>query len=424
MRRRLNIKDFGAKSGGKALCTRAIQKAIEEAGKWGGEVYIPKGIFLTGALFLKSNMSLYLEEEAILTGTTQEEEYPVMPDRIAGIEMEWPVGILNIRNAENVKIHGVGKIDGQGFYWWQKYWGKDKHGGMRQEYEQQGLRWAVDYDCRRVRNVVVFNSRNVVLEGFDCCCSGFWNIHICYSQAITVSGVRIYDNQGPSTDGIDIDSSSQVLVEDCIISCNDDNICVKAGRDADGLRVGRKSENIVIRNCRLLEGEGITLGSETSGGICGISVRDCTFTGTRNGFRLKSARNRGGIIENVTVQGLNMTDVACVFSFEGNWNPTYSYGEIPVDYKDKIPEHWHILTKKVVREEGIPRIKNIKIERVKAVLSEKYSGVSQAFFLQGLEEAPFENLDFLQVEIWAHSFGNISCVKNLRLQQVKINICL
>ena len=215
MERIFNPRQFGALGDGITLDTKAIQAAIDEAGiaaERGAKtiVVLSKGIYLTSSLFLKSHMEFRMEEGAILLGTTDESQYPIMHTRVAGVEMEWTVGILNVNGQEDVKITGKGCIDGQGPYWWNKYWGEDRKGGMRKVYEAKGLRWCVDYDCRRSRNLVVMESKNVNLSDFESRRSGFWNIHICYSKNIHVEKLHIYDNEGPSTDGIDIDSFRNV----------------------------------------------------------------------------------------------------------------------------------------------------------------------------------------------------------------------
>lgn len=319
MERIFNPRQFGALGDGITLDTKAIQAAIDEAGiaaERGAKtiVVLSKGIYLTSSLFLKSHMEFRMEEGAILLGTTDESQYPIMHTRVAGVEMEWTVGILNVNGQEDVKITGKGCIDGQGPYWWNKYWGEDRKGGMRKVYEAKGLRWCVDYDCRRSRNLVVMESKNVNLSDFESRRSGFWNIHICYSKNIHVEKLHIYDNEGPSTDGIDIDSCDGVVVERCKIACNDDSICVKSGRDADGLRVNRICQNILIQECEILTGSGVTIGSETSGGARNITIRNLKYHGTDCGFRLKSARTRGGVIEDVLVENLKMVNVKYPFS--------------------------------------------------------------------------------------------------------------
>lgn len=422
MTKRIDITDYGAISGGGVLCTDAIQSALDKAAELQCEVYVPQGVYLTGALFLKSNVSLYLEKGAVLLGTTEESAYPIKRSRVAGVEMDWPCGILNVFHASHVRIHGLGTVDGQGQYWWNKYWGEDRCGGMRREYEEKGLRWAVDYDCRRIRNVIVYECNDVHLEGFCSVRSGFWNIHICYSENVRLKELTISDNNGPSTDGIDIDSCNGVLVEKCKISCNDDNVCIKSGRDADGLRVNRICENIMVRDCEILEGAGVTLGSETSGGIRNISVCDNVFKGTHYGFRMKSAKTRGGLVEDVTVENLKMEDVCCCFCFDFDWHPAYSYCEIPADYKGEIPQHWHVLTEKVPEGKGIPCARNMHISKVTSVIREGYEGSAKAFSIEGLPEAPFENLAFEEVQLQAKEYGTIANVKNLHFVDVTVDI--
>lgn len=284
------VTDYGAKPDGKTICTSAIQEAIEAATKTGGCVIFDKGIYLTGSIFIKSNVELRIEEGAEIRGVVDENAYPDIWSRVAGIEMYWPAGVLNIINEKNVKITGKGSINGQGEYWWDKYWGKDKKGGMRKIYDTRGLRWAADYDCKRPRNIIILNSSEVTLEGMTIIRSAFWNVHVCYSENVNIKGLIIKDNYGPSTDGIDIDSSKNVLIEKCYIECSDDNLCIKAGRDADGLRVNKPCEDIVIRDCETGIGEGITIGSETSGGAHNIEIYNIKANKTKNGIRFKILR--------------------------------------------------------------------------------------------------------------------------------------
>ncbi|HBA48314.1 MAG TPA: glycoside hydrolase family 28 [Lachnospiraceae bacterium] len=417
-----SIKDYGAAEGGKILSTRAIQQAVDVAAKEQGEVLVPAGVYLTGSVFLHSNMRFYLEKGAVLLGSMDEADYPLTFSRVAGVEMEWPAGVLNVINQENVRIYGEGMIDGQGEFWWNKYWGQDRRGGMRAEYERKGLRWAVDYDCLRARNVVVFQCRNVQLEGFHSIRSGFWNVHLCYSEDIVVRGLQIHDNSGPSTDGVDIDSCKGVLVEGCTIACNDDNICIKSGRDGDGLRVNRPCEDVTIQNCSILEGAGVTLGSETSGGIRDIVVRNISFKRTSAGFRMKSARTRGGVLERITVENLEMEDVACAFSFDFDWNPAYSYCVIPADHEGEIPKRWTALTQPVLPEKGIPEAYDIHVRNVESRITPGHEKDSAAFRIRGMIEKPFHDIHFQNGNIQAKSFGEICNVINLEFVNVKVSV--
>ncbi len=426
-RRIVNVSDYHAPADGSACATEQIQQAVDEAGRWGGRVILPKGKYLTGSIFLPSGVEFHMEAGAELIGSTEESWYPVIPSRVAGVEMDWPAGVLNIIGQHDVWITGEGTIDGQGPFWWEKYWGTDRKGGMRKGYTERGLRWAVDYDCTRPRNVIVMNSENIELSGFTSIRSGFWNVHICYSSHVHVDRLKMGDNNGPSTDGIDVDSCRDVLVERCVISCNDDSVCIKSGRDADGLRVNRICEDITVRDCRLLAGSGITLGSETSGGMRNIRVENIQYDGTAAGFRIKSARTRGGVIENVTVSHLRMKNVANPFSFQLNWNPSYSYCEIPEGYEGEIPQRWKILSQRVPEEKGIPLVRNLLIKDVVAELSDGYSGESYegrslAFDIDAYEAKPMEDIVFEDVTITAKRFGNISGVRGLKWKNVQVNI--
>ena len=269
----LSANSFGAIADSTVLSTEAIQKAIDScAANGGGTVTLQSGYYLTGALFIKSGVNLRLDKDVTLLATPDIHCYPEFRSRIAGIEMIWPSAVINIIGQKNASVSGEGRLDCRGKSWWDKYW------EMRRSYETKGLRWVVDYDCKRIRGILVEESSDISLTGITLMRTGFWGCHVLYSDHCTVKGITVDNNiggHGPSTDGIDIDSSTNILIEDCIIDCNDDNICIKSGRDADGLRVNRPTENVVIRNCTARSGAGlVTCGSETSGSIRNILCSD------------------------------------------------------------------------------------------------------------------------------------------------------
>ena len=250
--------------------------------------------------------------------------------------------------------------------------------------------------------------------------AGFWTVLILYSENITVDGIIIRNNvdgSGPSTDGIDIDSSSQILIQNCDIDCNDDNFCLKAGRDADGLRVNRPTEYVVIQDCISRRGGGlITCGSETSGGISHVLARNLKATGTGTGIRLKSAKNRGGTVEYIYVENIEMNGVRIPFQADLNWNPAYSYSSLPEDYNfEDIPQHWKVMLQKVEPEgKGIPHFRNIFILNVKAVDAEV------AINAIGLENSQYENFNFTDVEIITQNAGRISYCKDWTMKNFNI----
>ncbi|QLA66438.1 glycoside hydrolase [Enterobacter pasteurii] len=412
----ISVLAYGADPAAQRPSTSAIQQAINSAHR-GDVISIPQGRYLSGALFLRSGVSLRLDAGACLAGSQDLADYPLITTRVAGIDMRWPAGIINIIDCENVSITGTGTIDGQGEIWWRRFWGDDERGEMVGDYGARGLRWVVDYDCQRPRNVLVFESQNITLREFTSRESGFWNLHLCYSRHIAVEDVKITNSAGPSTDGIDIDSCEQVRVERCIVSCNDDNICIKSGRGREAAQNARAARDIVIRGCTLNKGSGIALGSETSGGIERVLIENNAFNGTGVGFRIKSARNRGGFIRDITVQNLQLTDVRFPVLIQLNWFPQYSYGS--QDNLSDVPEHWRKLAEGVEGDAGLTEVSGLTIKNITARRSDDQC-FSRAFFIEGYPERPVSGLTLDGITIDATEFGKISGVDGLRFNDVLV----
>lgn len=398
-----NVKDY----------TTNIQKAIDDcAAAGGGRVFFEAGDYPTGSIFVKDNVNLHIGEGVILKGIQDEAVYPIIKTRVAGIELEWPAAIVNVIDVKNAAITGTGKIDGQGKYFWDQFW------DMFPEYDSKGLRWALDYDCQRPRGVLIQNSEHITVKDITIQEPGFWTVHILYSTHVTVDGVIIRNNingHGPSSDGIDIDSSSKILVQNCDIDCNDDNFCLKAGKDADGLRVNRPCEYVVIRDCVSRAGHGLlTFGSETSGGINHIEAYNLDAVGTLYGIRLKSAKTRGGIMEDVYIHDIKMNDVFVPIRGTLNWFPKYSYSILPDDVTE-VPEHWKVLSGKVSKKKGIPTFRNFKIERITAIKS------GSAIELEGLEKSYLQNFTFKDVTIDCKRPGYIRFAENFTFEGTTIN---
>jgi polygalacturonase len=406
--------DFGAKGDETTINTAAIQKAVDAAAKSGGTIVFAPGIYRTGSLFLKTGTHLRLDKGVELRGSQQQADYPVMPTRIAGIEMRWPAALINVYEQSNVKISGQGVIDGDGKQWWDQYW------KVRQEYEPKGLRWASDYDTQRPRLIQVYKSSDVDLRGLLLRRAGFWTVHICFSTKVTVDGVTIRNNiggRGPSTDGIDVDSSSHILIQNADIECNDDAVVMKAGRDADGLRVNRPTEHVIVRDITVRDGAaGITFGSETSGGIRHVEAYRIHVLGpTPIGILFKSAATRGGTVEDISIHDVDMQNVPTAFSINFNWNPSYSYAKIPEGLQS-VPEYYKVMAQEVPRAQGLPHLKNVRIENIKAV------GATQAFSVVAYADAPLKNVTFRKIDIQAQRAGTIQNAEDWKFERTTLVI--
>ncbi len=407
--------EFGARGDGHTLNTEAIQMAIDQcAAQGGGKVVFAPGEYLTGSIFLKSNVELHIGEGVTLQGSQDIHDYPEIQTRVAGVEMHWPAALVNVIGQRNAAVTGKGIVDGQGKPFWDAYW------ALRKEYESKKLRWIVDYDAKRPRTLLVDGSWDILIKDVTFQRAGFWTVHVLYSSYVTVDGITVRNNiggHGPSTDGIDIDSSSWILVQNADIDCNDDNFCIKSGRDWDGLRVNRPTEYVLIQNCISRRGGGlITFGSETSGGMRHIIARNLRAHGTGVGIRFKSARNRGGIVEHIQLHDIVMDSVGVAIELTPNWNPAYSYSELPPGYdKRTLPQHWRVMLEPVLPTwRGIPTFRDVTVDGVTC------RNARRAIFADGLEENPLRDFYFKDIRINAREGGKIQHAVDWTFENVSI----
>jgi len=410
-----NVNDFGAVGDGKTLNTKAVQQTIDACAiAGGGIVTFKSGTYLTGSVFVKSGVQLKIDKGVEIRGSQDIADYPEIDTRIAGIEMKWPAALINIIDQQNSSITGDGLVHAQGKVFWEMYW------KLRKEYDAKGLRWIVDYDAKRPRTILISGSSDITLKGLTLQQAGFWTVQVLYSDHVTVDGLLIQNNlggHGPSTDGVDIDSSSWVLVQNCDIDCNDDNFCLKAGRDWDGLRVNRPTEYVVIRDCVARKGAGLlTLGSETSGGIRHVLATNLKGNGTGNALNIKSATTRGGTVEDIYFEDITMDSVGTFLQINMNWNPAYSYSKLPEGYDENtLPAHWKkMLTKVEPPERGVPVFRDVHIKNVKIKVAKR------AINANGLEQSLLKNFNLTDVSVHAAISGLIDHAQGWKFKNVSI----
>lgn len=296
-----NIVDYGARADS-GVNTRAIQAAINACTP-GGTVYIPKGTFVSGALFLKSNITLYIEKDGVLKGSSAAEDYlPMIMNRFEGWELKTYASLLNAGtlnrdgsyNVENMRITGEGTISGGG----RKLGDAMKNSG--------GLRV-------RGRLMCLMNCRNVCISGLTVTEPPSWTIHYIYSNNVTCHNLTIVTKGIPNGDGIDPDSSTDSYIFNCTFDTGDDCIAIKSGKNPEGFYVGKPTRNVRITDCNFIQGHGISIGSEMSGGVSDVLVQDCKAGALLHGMQIKGTKDRGGYVKNVTVRDCQLLQIT-IFS--------------------------------------------------------------------------------------------------------------
>ena len=293
-----DVTQYGAVGDGQTLNTKTIQKAIDACTP-GGTLLFPKGVFMSGALWLKSHMTVSVSEGAILLGSPKADDYPMVMCRYGGREELCYSSLLNggtLREGglEDVIITGPGRIDGNG----------TKLRVAEELEDKKGPRGKVI--CFR-------NSRNIYLHHFTEAQSPGWNIHFIYCQNVSVNDLKIHtlaDEQGNwytgihNANGITPDSSRDMYIFNTMIASQDDCIDIKSGIGEEGRRIGKPCENIRITGCSFKSGIGVVVGSEMSGGVRNVLVRDCEFENVIGFASLKTGRGRGGTVENIRYENI------------------------------------------------------------------------------------------------------------------------
>lgn len=303
--------------------TDEIQRSMDDVAQSGGRVVLGPGRFETGPLYQPSGVELHLSSGAVLVFDPDPDRYPAVDTRWEGVECSAYRPLLFSDGEVNVALTGDGVLDGNGNHWWRIL--RDLRTGTITPDEVPGVSAILERNrgldaasggggretgFLRPPLLQFKECTGVSIEGVTLRNSPFWTCHLLYCRDVALRRTRFEaPGDAPNTDGLDVDSCSHVTVEDCVFDVGDDCLCLKSGSDADGRRVGRPTEHVVISGCRMERGHGgVVFGSEYAGGIRDVRVSSCTMTGTDRGIRMKSRRGRGGAIENVVIEDLKIDD--------------------------------------------------------------------------------------------------------------------
>ena len=349
----------GALGDGHTKDTAAIQRAIDSCSvPQGGVVRFAAGTYVSGPLEWKSHVRLQLDSGAVLLGSPDRSDYPIREDA------KWRrVSLLHADHATDIALTGEGTVDGNGHVWWEAK-AEDRKKGL-----PEGPRPML-FDLTR--------SSKILIEGVTIQNSPQYNIMAVLCDGLTVRNVKILNpgHAAPNTDGIDPISTTHVLIEHDLIDTGDDNVAIKSGLVERG-DPNVPSTDIVVRDCDLRNGHGLSIGSETAGGVRNVRVENVKFEGTRQGIRIKSARGRGNDIGDFVFRGITMNNVETPIQIT-----SYYTGGMKGDTARPMAEH-------------TPRFHDITIENVTAI------NAKRAAVVYGLPESPVKHLDLKNVHITA-----------------------
>ncbi|WP_240755230.1 glycoside hydrolase family 28 protein [Pedobacter sp. SYP-B3415] len=402
-----DVRKYGARNDSTGNAGPAIKKAIEAASAaGGGTIFFPAGKYLTGPIHLKSNITVLISAGAELHFSDNFDLYlPMVKSRYEGVDVTSFSPFFYAYKAENITIKGEGLIDGHGKKWW------DFVEGYKQD--QPRSRWQLQFDALnkdillpddpkqmkrgflRPPFIQPMYCTNVRIEGIKIRNSPFWTINPEFCDNVTIHGVTINNPHSPNTDGINPESCRNVHISDCHISVGDDCITIKSGKDAPGRSKAAPCENITITNCTMLSGHGgVVIGSEMSGGVKKVVISNCVFDGTDRGIRIKTARGRGGVVEDIRVSNIvmkNIRDQAIVLDMQ---------------YAKTTPEPL---------SERTPMLRNIHFSSITAQGKE-------AVYLNGLEEMPVSNISFTNMNFDMESGIRIRHASDITFDGVQVNV--
>ncbi len=440
-----NIINYGAVADGMTLNSVAINKAINEcAQKGGGTVLIPRGSFVTGPIIMKSNINLHLAKGALVIFSSDFNQYPLVVSSFEGVDAARCQSPLVAENLENIAITGPGIMNGNGYYWrpvkkekltesqWkehQKDYGgvltADKKSWYSSEKALKGYlannigkltdgKTLADFedikDFLRPNMIRIYQCKNILIEDVTFENSPAWTTHLMMSEHITLKNVKVKNPwYGTNTDALDLESCKNALVEDCNFDTGDDGITIKSGRDAEGRKRGMPTQDIIVNNCTVYHSHGgFVVGSEMSGGANNLFVSNCTFIGSDIGLRFKTTRGRGGVVENIYVNNVNMKDIPA----EAILFDMYYAAKDPVVLAGEKREPPKVEFKTV--DETTPQFRNFYFRNITC------NGAAKGIFVRGIPEMHVKNILIENAVLQADEGIDIQEASDITLNNITI----
>ena len=441
----VKLTDFGGVGDGITLNTEAFAEAIDALSKkGGGKLVVPQGVWHTGPIVLKSNIELHLKSGAVILFAADESLYPIIETSFEGLDTRRLQSPIYAKGATNIAITGNGVIDGNGQYWrpvkkgkvtashWKSllaipgsqelkkdYWvpsagyAKGEQGAnMNVPNAQTEEEWNAIKRFLRPVMISLVQCKNVMLKGLIFQNSPAWNLHPLMCENVIIDKVLVRNpSYAQNGDALDLESCKNALIINSRFDAGDDGICIKSGKDADGRRRGIPCENVVVDGCTVFAGHGgFVVGSEMSGGVKNIMVENCQFLGTDVGLRFKSTRGRGGIVENIYINKVSMTDIKTDAITFNMYYGGKSVAEMLADGDN--PDN---TTKMPVTEET-PIFRNIHIADCVC------NGAGRAMEFNGLPEMPIDGITLQNLTILAKKDAVFTNCVNIKKKNVNIAI--
>lgn len=358
-----NVLDYGVVGDGVTNNTEAIRALTNKMKKKGGVLFFPEGKYLTGTIFMHSNMTLTVDSGATILGSNDFDEFPYI-EGVEGYTREGHWGLISALDCENITINGGGVIDARGEAWWKS--GKS--------------------DLVRPRTISFIRCKDISITDINICNSPCWTVHPICCENVTVERVKIQNPyKSPNTDGINPESCKNVKISNCLIDVGDDCVTIKSGTEDDLLQKQYPCEDILVEECVMAHGHGgVVFGSEMSGGVKNVTVKNCVFKNTDRGIRIKTRRFRGGYVRGLNISNIRMDGVHACITF----NTYYNCGQWSMPREEIFsPE------KKMVND-LTPVLEDVYISNIKA---RNIKGVG--IYMYGLPEMPVRNVTMENIEL-------------------------